>query len=151
MRDSSGGTRYRFGPGAAPGTVHGRNDPTKNLRVGTPCLTDRGQPRGTQRYVPTVRTDEDVLTNAVVTVASEYGRYGCRGLTALLRSGGLWVGEDRVQRIWRRAGLKVPKKQRLRGRLLLDDGGLMECGGPSTHQTILAQIYSQIECLSLST
>jgi putative transposase len=32
------------------------------------------------------------------------------------------VGKDRVQRIWRREGLKVPKKQRPRGRLWLNDG-----------------------------
>ncbi len=80
------------------------------------------QPRGTQRYVPTVRADEDVLTKAVVTLASEYGRYGYRRITALLRSGGWQVGKDRVQRIWRREGLKVPKKQRPRGRLWLNDG-----------------------------
>jgi len=40
----------------------------------------------------------------------------------LLRSGGWQVGKDRVQRIWRREGLKVPKKQRPRGRLWLNDG-----------------------------
>jgi putative transposase len=56
------------------------------------------QPRGTQRYIPTVRADEDVLTKAVVTLASEYGRYGYRRITALLRSGGWQVGKDRVQR-----------------------------------------------------
>jgi transposase InsO family protein len=32
------------------------------------------------------------------------------------------VGKDRVSRIWRREGLKVPKKQRPRGRLWLNDG-----------------------------
>jgi putative transposase len=32
------------------------------------------------------------------------------------------VGTDRVSRIWRREGLKVPKKQRPRGRLWLNDG-----------------------------
>ena len=56
------------------------------------------QPRGTQRYVPTARADEDVLTKAVVILASEYGRYGYRRITALLRSGGWQVGKDRVQR-----------------------------------------------------
>jgi hypothetical protein len=80
------------------------------------------QPQGTQRYVPTVRADEDVLTKAVVTLAYEYGRYGYRRVTALLQSGGWQVGKDRVQRIWRREGLKVPKKQRPRGRLWLNDG-----------------------------
>jgi transposase InsO family protein len=80
------------------------------------------QPRGTQRYIPTVRADEDELTKAVVTLASQYGRYGYRRITALLRTGGWRVGKDRVQRIWRREGLKVPRKQRPRGRLWLNDG-----------------------------
>jgi putative transposase len=80
------------------------------------------QPRGTQRYVPTARADEDALTQAIVTLASEYGRYGYRRITALLRISGWRVGKDRVQRIWRREGLKVPKKQRPRGRLWLNDG-----------------------------
>lgn len=80
------------------------------------------QPRGTQRYVPTVRADEDALTRAVVTLASEYGRYGYRRIIALLRTGGWRVGKDRVQRIWRREGLKVPRKQRPRCRLWLNDG-----------------------------
>src|ERR1051325_4043574 len=50
------------------------------------------QPRGTQRYVPTVRADEDALTRAIVTLASEYGRYGYRRITALLRIAGWRVG-----------------------------------------------------------
>jgi transposase InsO family protein len=81
-----------------------------------------GQPRAVQRYVPTVRADEDALTQAIVALASEYGRYGYRRITALLQSGGWQVGRDRVQRIWRREGLKVPKKQRPRGRLWFNDG-----------------------------
>ena len=32
------------------------------------------------------------------------------------------VGKDRVQRIWRREGLKVPQKQKARGRLWLNEG-----------------------------
>jgi transposase InsO family protein len=32
------------------------------------------------------------------------------------------VGKDRVQRTWRREGLKVPKRHRPRGRLWLNDG-----------------------------
>ena len=80
------------------------------------------QPRGTQRYVPTARADEDGLTKVIVTLASQYGRYGYRRITALLRTGGWRVGKDRVQRIWRREGLKVPRKQRPRGRLWLNDG-----------------------------
>jgi len=80
------------------------------------------QPRAVQRYIPTVRADEDALTQAIVAYAAEYGRYGYRRVTALLNERGWSVGKDRVQRIWRREGLKVPKKQRPRGRLWLDDG-----------------------------
>ena len=72
--------------------------------------------------MPTVRADEDALTRAIVTLASEYGRYGYRRITALLQAAGWPVGRDRVQRIWRREGLKVPKKHRPRGRLWLNDG-----------------------------
>jgi transposase InsO family protein len=78
--------------------------------------------RGTQRYAPLQRNDEDVLTRAIVTLASQYGRYGYRRITALLRSAGWQVGKGRVQCIWRREGLKVPAKQRPRGRLWLEDG-----------------------------
>ena len=81
-----------------------------------------GQPRGTQRYVPTQRPDEDDLTRNIIYLASEYGRYGYRRVTALLNDGGIEVGKDRVQRIWRREGLKVPKKQPKRARLWLNDG-----------------------------
>ncbi len=81
-----------------------------------------GQHRGTQRYVPTVPADEDELTRAIIGLASEYGRYDYRRVTALLQAAGWQVGKDRVQRIWRREGLKVPSRQRPRSRLWLTDG-----------------------------
>lgn len=81
-----------------------------------------GQWRGTQRYETKVREEEDVLTRAIIALAAQYGRYGYRRITALLRNGGWEVGKDRVQRIWRREGLKVPQKQRPRRRLWLNDG-----------------------------
>ena len=80
------------------------------------------QPRGTQRYMATVRADEDALTGAIVTLASQYGRYGYRRIAQLLKDAGWSVGTDRVQRIWRREGLKVPRKHKPRGRLWLNDG-----------------------------
>jgi putative transposase len=80
------------------------------------------QPRGRQRYRPAQREDEDALTQAIIQLASEYGRYGYRRITALLKRAGWQVGKDRVERIWRREGLKVPKKQKPRGRLWLNDG-----------------------------
>jgi transposase InsO family protein len=80
------------------------------------------QPRGTQRYEPTQRNDEDQLTQAIIALASQYGRYGYRRITALLNQAGWQVGKDRVQRIWRREGLKVPAKQKPRRRLWPNDG-----------------------------
>jgi putative transposase len=79
-----------------------------------------GQWRRTQRYAAIQRIDEEALTEAIVALVSEYGRYGYRRITALLQRAGWHVGKDRVQRIWRREGLKVPQKQRPRGRLWLN-------------------------------
>jgi HTH-like domain len=80
------------------------------------------QPRGTQRYHLTRREDEDALTRAITDLATQYGRYGYRRITALLKGGGWQVGKDRVERIWRREGLKVPQRQKPRGRLWFHDG-----------------------------
>jgi putative transposase len=55
-------------------------------------------------------------------LATKYGRYGYRRITALLKIEGWRVNHKRVERIWRREGLKVPKKQPKRGRLWLTDG-----------------------------
>ena len=81
-----------------------------------------GQPRSTQRKPQRVRDDEAPLTTAIIQLASTYGRYGYRRVTALLRIDGWQVNRKRVQRIWRREGLKVPAKQAKRGRLWLNDG-----------------------------
>jgi len=81
-----------------------------------------GQPRGTQRYHPIQRADEDALTQQILSLACQYGRYGYRRITAMLNRGGIRVGKDRVQRIWRRAGLKVPPRHKPRARLWLNDG-----------------------------
>lgn len=77
---------------------------------------------GTQRYSLIVRADEDALTQAILALAAEYGRYGYRRITEMLQRAGWSVGVDRVLRIWRREGLKVPSKQRPRRRLWLNDG-----------------------------
>jgi transposase InsO family protein len=80
------------------------------------------QPRSTQRHEVIVRDDEDALTKEIVELASSYGRYGYRRVTAMLRHTGWRVNHKRVERIWRREGLKVPKRQPKRGRLWLNDG-----------------------------
>src|SRR5208282_4944026 len=64
-----------------------------------------GQWRGTQRYEVLYRTDEDALTREIVALASEYGRYGYRRITALLRNRGCMY-----------------RRNKGRGRLWLNDG-----------------------------
>jgi putative transposase len=81
-----------------------------------------GQHRSTQRKAPTTPDDEAALTAAIIALATRYGRYGYRRVTALLRDAGREVNRKRVERIWRREGLKVPSKQPKRSRLWLHDG-----------------------------
>ena len=82
-----------------------------------------GQHRSTQRRTPSGRDDEERLTADIAELARQYGRYGYRKIAELLRSTAGWVVNDkRVERIWRREGLKVPAKQPKRGRLWLNDG-----------------------------
>ena len=81
-----------------------------------------GQHRSTQRKAPKGRADDAALTADIVALATEYGRYGYRRITALLRAAGWAVNVKRVERIWRREGLKVPSKQPKKGRLWLNDG-----------------------------
>lgn len=81
-----------------------------------------GQARSTQRHRNQVTGEESLLIRKVIELAGEYGRYGYRRITALLRQEGFQVNHKRVERIWRQEGLKVPQKQPKRGRLWLNDG-----------------------------
>ena len=81
-----------------------------------------GQHRSTQRKIPTSPDDEAALTADIIALDLQYGRYGYRRITALLRDAGWRVNKKRVERIWRQEGLKVPQKQPKRGRLWLTDG-----------------------------
>ncbi len=82
-----------------------------------------GQHRSTQRRIPHGRDDEEKLIADIVELVRQYGRYGYRKIAELLRSTAGWVVNDkRVERIWRREGLKVPARQPKRSRLWLGDG-----------------------------
>ncbi len=81
-----------------------------------------GQHRSTQRKAPRAPDDEARLTADIVELARRFGRYGYRRITALLRDAGWAVDRKRVERIWRREGLKMPRRQPKRGRLWLNDG-----------------------------
>ena len=81
-----------------------------------------GQHRSTQRHVPKGRADEDQLVADMIELARQFGRYGYRRIAALLRDSGWSVSDGRVERLWRREGLKVPQKQPKRGRLWMNNG-----------------------------
>jgi putative transposase len=81
-----------------------------------------GQHRSTQRKIARTPDDEAALSADIIALAAQYGRYGYRRITALLRAAGWVVNVKRVERIWRREGLKVPQKQPKRKRLWLNAG-----------------------------
>jgi transposase InsO family protein len=68
------------------------------------------------------RADDAALAADIVALATQYGRYGYRRITAMLQAAGWAVNVKRVERIWRLEGLKVPSKQPKKGRLWLNDG-----------------------------
>ena len=81
------------------------------------------QSRSTQRRNISPPSDEQQLTGDIVNLATKYGRYGYRRITALLNNEYGWmVNHKRVERIWRKEDLKVPKKQSKRKRLWHNDG-----------------------------
>jgi hypothetical protein len=79
-----------------------------------------GQHRSTQCKLPRGRDEQ--LTAELIELARQYGRYGYRKVAELLRRAGWLVNDKRVERIWRREGLKVPARQPKRARLWLSDG-----------------------------
>ena len=80
------------------------------------------QPLSTQRYLPRVRDGEELLIKRMIELATKYGRYGYRRITALLKREGFQVNHKRIERLWRKEGLKVPQKQPKRKRLWFNDG-----------------------------
>jgi transposase InsO family protein len=84
-----------------------------------------GQHRTSQRQPLQRGADEAALRADIIRLASQYGRYGYRRITAMLKVEGWQVNHKRVERLWREEGLKVPTKQPKRGRLYLNDGSCM--------------------------
>ena len=85
-----------------------------------------GQPVSTQRHVCAVRDGEEPLRARIIDLATQYGRYGYRKITAMLRQEGWRVNHKRVERIWRQEGLKVPQKQPKRKRLWFNDDSCIQ-------------------------
>ena len=80
------------------------------------------------------------LTADIIALASQYGRYGYRRITALLREAGWAVNVKRVERIWRREGLKVPAKQPKKSRLWLNDGSCIRLRPERTEPRLVLRL-----------
>jgi putative transposase len=72
------------------------------------------QPRMTQRYKPKQPDRDKLLVAAMKRFAGKYPRYGYRFITAKLRQDGWQVNHKRVQRIWRKEGLQVPYRRKIK-------------------------------------
>jgi putative transposase len=72
------------------------------------------QPRMTQRYKPKQPDRDKLLVAAMKRLAGKYPRYGYRFITAKLRQDGWQVNHKRVQRIWRKEGLQVPYRRKIK-------------------------------------
>jgi putative transposase len=81
-----------------------------------------GVTRSSYRYQGRESEEEQLLIRRMTELALQYGRYGYRRITALLRNEGWQVNHKRIERLWRAEGLKVPQRQPKRGRLWLNDG-----------------------------
>ena len=89
------------------------------------ACTVLGMPRSTHQYQATIPTDEPVLIHRMGALATHYGRYGYRRITAMLQQEGWQVNHKRIERLWRREGLKVPRRQPKRKRLWLHNGSCL--------------------------
>ena len=80
-------------------------------RLGAERVSERracqvlGQARSTQRRERHIPDDETRLVAEMVELATHYGRYGYRRITAMLRWEGWKVNHKRVERLWRQEGL----------------------------------------------
>ena len=147
------GSRSGVGPCDSEGDILGKllSPPRRRQAVKHVCqamgVSERracrvvGQNRSTQRHRTLAPQDEPSLVTRTLQLAGEYGRYGYRRITALLRREGWRVNHKRVERIWRQEGLKVPKKQPRRGRLWLNDGSCLRLSPDFRFKTPKLTLY----------
>ncbi|MDZ4688216.1 MAG: IS3 family transposase [Planctomycetaceae bacterium] len=75
------------------------------------------QPRSTQRYEPRPASDEAAVVTRMHELVRGQPRFGYRRIAVLLQREGFHANFQRVYRLWRRDGLKVPQKPRKKRRL----------------------------------
>lgn len=83
-----------------------------------------GQPRSTQRYKATKVETDKPLVAAMQELAGKNPRFGYRRIHAMLEREGFRAGPDRVHRLWRKHGLRVPRKVHKRRRLGTSKNGI---------------------------
>jgi putative transposase len=84
-----------------------------------------GQPRATQRFRGTKTDTDRPLVAKMHELARRHPRYGYRRIHKMLEEDGMKAGRDRVHRLWRRHGLKVPRKVHKRRRLGTAENGIV--------------------------
>lgn len=60
----------------------------------------------TVRYQHVMKDDEDEITDKIIGLATQYGRYGYRRITAMLKTLGYDINHNRIERIWKENGFK---------------------------------------------
>lgn len=83
-----------------------------------------GVARSTQRYVERPK-DDDRLRLALIRLAKQYGRYGYRKITALLKIEGWQINHKKVERLWREEGLQQPERHKKKKRLYHKDSSII--------------------------
>ena len=81
--------------------------------------------RSTLAYKARQPRNEDSLRLALIRLAKQYGRYGYRKITKLLKIEGWDINHKRVERIWREEGLQLPKRHKKRKRLYHKDSSVI--------------------------
>ena len=84
-----------------------------------------GLARSAQRYSSTVKNDDERLRLAMIRLAKQYGRYGYRKITQLLRMEGWVVNHKKIERLWREEGLQLPHRHKKRKRLYHKDSSVI--------------------------
>ena len=82
-----------------------RRSPHRPIFTPTQALSRELSRPWAAHHVP---RDEPRLLKRIVELATQYGRYGCRRVTALLHRGVWQVNHNRVERIWRQEGAEGP-------------------------------------------
>ena len=70
------------------------------------------QPRSSQRFEGKPKDDDERLTKRILQFVRERPRWGYRRICQLLRRDGETINMKKMYRLWKAAGLKVPRKRR---------------------------------------